>query len=79
MQTFEPFGTNWDIAWEVEGVCTGTLSPTVSPATGLTAAGGCPDPFDAVASYKDGDMVRYNAAAHKWYLVLAFCSHHNSQ
>ena len=55
---YQPDEANWDEAWDLLGSCTGTLAPTISPALGLTAAGGCPDDFAAGASYEDGDTVR---------------------
>mmetsp|Transcript_21631 Transcript_21631/g.49554 ORF Transcript_21631/g.49554 Transcript_21631/m.49554 type:complete len:670 (-) Transcript_21631:115-2124(-) len=60
MSGYEPgTGQYWENVWTLLGSCSGTISPTTSPAyTTLTDQNGCPDAWEAgVNKYKESDKV----------------------
>jgi len=60
---YEPgTGQYWETVWTALGSCSGSMSPTGSPAyTTLTDAGGCPDAWEAgVNKYEENDKVSKN-------------------
>lgn len=69
---------HWKQAWEVIGVCSGTLSPTSSPIfVALENLGGCPDEFQATGRppYEGDDLVTVNGLVFKCkvsFLLLGF-------